>query len=180
MALAPKPPLSASWGKRKGDSVATGTSKSPSGLMHLLTSSGQSCGWCSVQTKEADVETLSFPIFFFLLYTIPVKLPASTEVIFLLPDIPLLENKNYKKMLNFRGIQENMDEHSETFLSWAAAVLFMLFFEGSSRMCSWNTEDEVSLQAPSLSLGAEGQISSSGEVLKGSIHMSIKSLSWKW
>lgn len=99
---------------------------------------------------------------------------------FLLPDIPLLENKNYKKMLNFRGIQENMDEHGESFLRWAAAVLFVLIFEGSSRMCSWNTEDEVSLQAPSLSLGAEGWTSSSGNDLKGSIHMSIKSLSWKW
>lgn len=89
-----------------------------------------------------------------------------------------LQNKSYKKTLNLRSIQDHTNEHSEAFLRWAAAVLILLFLGGPLRRRSQHSEDEISLHAQSLSLAAEGWTSSSGNDLKGSIH--IKSLGWKW
>lgn len=89
-----------------------------------------------------------------------------------------LQNKSYKKTFNLRSIQDHTNEHSEAFLRWAAAVLILLFLGGPLRRCSQHSEDEISLHAQSLSLASEGWTSSSGNDLKGSIH--IKSLGWKW
>lgn len=89
-----------------------------------------------------------------------------------------LQNKSYKKTLNLRSIQDHTNEHSEAFLRWAAATLILLFLGGPLRRRSQHSEDEISLHAQSLSLAAEGWTSSSGNDLKGSIH--IKSLGWKW
>lgn len=80
-ALAPMPPLSASWEKRKGVPAVTGMSKSPSGLMHWpVNGRGAVADVYSVQTKELDVETLSFPTSF-LLCIMSLKLPAPTQII---------------------------------------------------------------------------------------------------
>lgn len=79
-ALAPVPPLSASWGKRKGFPAVTRMSQSLR-LNALASQWSWSCGNVySVQTKEIDMETLFFSTSF-LLCVISLKLPAPTQII---------------------------------------------------------------------------------------------------
>lgn len=126
------------------------------------------------------METLSLPLLFCCAFhTWDSSIHRGDFSLLVLPFFFFfLQNKSYKKTFNSRSIQDHTNEHSEAFLRWAAAVLILLFLGGPLRRCSQHSEDEISLHAQSLSLAAEGWTSSSGNDLKGSIH--IKSLGWKW